>query len=252
MLMPRQFNLIKSNLIKLSPVKFSMVIFNLVKFNPTKKQILAIKAAFFLVALIPLIRLFVLGFQENLTANPIEFVERSLGTWAIIILLVTLSLTPLRQLTNITWPIQLRRMAGLFMFFYACLHFATYIWLDKTFDWAEITKDIIKHPWVLVGFSSLILTIPLAMTSNNFMIRRLKQNWKKLHQLVYLIAILGLLHFWWLVKKDYREPLLYTVILVVLLSIRLYFIYKRYASKKLTTTLKPSIAESAASPRPEF
>ncbi len=224
---------------------------SLIKFNPTKKQILAIKAAFFLVALTPLIRLFVLGFQENLTANPIEFVERSLGTWAIIILLVTLSLTPLRQLTNISWPIQLRRMAGLFMFFYACLHFATYIWLDKTFEWAEITKDIIKHPWVLVGFSALILTIPLAVTSNNFMIRRLKQNWKKLHQLVYLIAIFGLLHFWWLVKKDYREPLLYTIILVLLLSVRFYFMYKRYASKKPAIPLKSGITEPAISPRIE-
>lgn len=198
---------------------------------PTKTQIKKIKAFVFLVCLIPLARLFWLGFTDDLSANPVEFVERSTGFWGLFILLCTLALTPIKLITGRVWQIQLRRMLGLFMFFYACLHITTYVWLDYSFDWADITKDIIKHPYVLVGFSAFILTIPLAVTSNNAMVRRLRERWKKLHQLVYLIAILGVIHFWWLVKKDIREPLLYAVILAVLLAIRLYY-------KTPTKTLK--------------
>ena len=178
-------------------------------------------------ALLPLARLIWLGFNEDLGANPVEFVERSTGTWTLAILLITLSLTPLRLLTSIAWPIQLRRMAGLFMFFYVCLHFLTYIWLDQWFAWDDIVKDIVKHPYVLVGFTAFILAIPLAVTSNQAMIKRLRGRWKTLHKLVYPIAILGVLHFWWLVKKDIREPLIYAVILMALLGIRIYFYNKR-------------------------
>ncbi len=200
--------------------------------TPSKKQITWLKVFVFLLSLVPLIRLVWLGFHENLSANPVEFVERSTGYWALFILLATLSLTPIRLITGRTWPIQLRRMLGLFMFFYACLHITTYVWLDYSFDWADITKDIIKHPYVLVGFSAFILTIPLAVTSNNAMVRRLRERWKQLHQLVYLIATLGVVHFWWLVKKDIREPLLYASILVVLLGIRVY--YKKLAKQSQT------------------
>lgn len=190
---------------------------------PNKSQIKWIKAFVFLACLIPLARLFWLGFNDDLSANPVEFVERSTGFWALFILLCTLALTPIKLITGRVWQIQLRRMLGLFMFFYACLHITTYVWLDYSFNWADITKDIIKHPYVLVGFSAFILTIPLAVTSNNAMVRRLRERWKKLHQLVYLIAILGVVHFWWLVKKDIREPLLYAIILAALLVIRLYY-----------------------------
>ncbi len=186
-----------------------------------------IKLGLFLLALIPLIRLIYLGFNAELGANPVEFIEHSTGIWALAILLITLSFTPIRLITQYAWPVQLRRMAGLFMFFYACLHIISYVWLDHWFDWAEISKDIIKHPYVLVGFTAFILTIPLAITSNNAMIKKLKQNWKKLHRLVYAIAILAVVHFWWLVKKDIREPLIYALVLAVLLLIRLYFIYKK-------------------------
>ncbi len=191
--------------------------------SPNKKQLAWIKAVLFLLALIPLARLFWLGFKDDLTANPIEFVERSLGTWALVMLLITLSMTPIRLLTGMTWQIQLRRMAGLFMFFYACLHFLTYIWLDQSFDWAAIIKDIAKHPYVLVGFSAFVLAIPLAATSNKAAIQRLRERWKKLHMLIYPIAILAILHFWWLVKKDIREPLIYALVLAVLLGIRVYY-----------------------------
>lgn len=190
---------------------------------PNRKQLGLIKAGLFLLALIPLARLLWLGMHDDLGANPIEFIERSTGTWALVILLVTLSFTPLRLLTGTAWPMQLRRMAGLFMFFYACLHITTYVWLDHWFDWQEIAKDIIKHPYVLVGFAAFVLSVPLALTSSNAMIKRLRQRWKTLHRLVYLVAIFAVLHFWWLVKKDITEPMLYALVLAALLAIRLVF-----------------------------
>lgn len=198
----------------------------------SKQQLAWIKAILFVLALTPLARLVWLGYNDNLTANPIEFIERSTGTWALIILLVTLTMTPIRLVTGVAWQIQLRRMMGLFMFFYACLHFTTYIWLDHWFDWNEITKHIIKHPYVLVGFAAFMLAWPLALTSTNAMMRRLGVRWKQLHYTVYLVAVLGVLHFWWLVKKDIREPLLYALILLVLLGIRIYYKYKNRISPR--------------------
>lgn len=204
--------------------------------QPSRKQISGIKAFVFLLCLIPLSRLVWLGLQDNLSANPIEFIERSTGFWALLILLATLSLTPIKLITGRAWQIQLRRMLGLYMFFYACLHIMTYIWLDFDFNWADITKDIVKHPRILVGFAAFVLAIPLAITSNNAMVRRLRERWKQLHQLVYFIAILAVVHFWWLVKKDIREPLLYAAILAVLFGIRIY--YKKFAKKLSVNTLK--------------
>ena len=203
-----------------------------------KQQTVYVKAAIWLFALMPLARLIWLGVNEDLGANPVEFVERSTGTWTLVILLTTLSMTPIRLLTGQVWQIQLRRLLGLFMFFYACLHITTYVWLDYSFVWVDITKDIIKHPYVIVGFSAFLMTIPLAATSNSYMIKRLKSNWKKLHQIVYLIAILGVLHFWWLVKKDVTEPIYYAAVLALLLGVRLYF--KQKSAHKMQ--LKPQSA----------
>jgi methionine sulfoxide reductase heme-binding subunit len=205
------------------------------KNNPTKKQISWIKAFVFIACLIPLMRLVWLGISDHLSANPIEFIERSTGFWALFILLATLTLTPIRLLTGRAWQIQMRRMLGLFMFFYVCLHIITYLWLDFAFDWLEITKDIAKHPRILVGFAAFMLSVPLALTSTNNMMKRLREHWKQLHQLVYLIAILAIVHFWWLVKKDIREPLLYACILTVLLGIRIYFKYIKTAKAKHKT-----------------
>jgi sulfoxide reductase heme-binding subunit YedZ len=199
-----------------------------------------IKAALFIAALLPLGQLVVLGVQDNLTANPVEFVTHETGTWALIMLMITLSMTPIRLLTGMVWQIQLRRMTGLFMFFYACLHFMTYVWLDHWFAWSAITEDIAEHPYVLVGFSAFALSIPLALTSNKAMVMRLRENWKRLHKLVYLIAILGVLHFWWLVKKDIREPLIYAIVLLFLLGIRIYY------NRKALVTKKHSIRQAAA------
>ena len=190
-----------------------------------KQHIVFVKAFMWLLALLPIARLVWLGMHDDLSANPVEFVERSTGTWTLIILLITLSITPIRLLTGQVWQVQLRRLLGLWMFFYACLHITTYVWLDYSFLWADIVKDIIKHPYVIVGFSAFLLTIPLAATSNSYMIKRLKTNWKKLHQLVYVIAILAILHFWWLVKKDVTEPFYYAAALALLLGVRLYYKY---------------------------
>ena len=198
-----------------------------------KKHILYAKVVLWLLALLPLARLVYLGFTDNLGANPVEFVEHSTGTWALVALLVTLSMTPIRLLTGQVWQIQLRRVLGLFMFFYACLHVITYVWLDFAFIWEEIIKDVVKHPRILVGFVAFILTIPLAVTSNSYMIKRLKTNWKKLHQSIYLIAILVVIHFLLLVKKDVTEPIYYAAVLAVLLGIRVYFKYFK------TVRLKP-------------
>ncbi len=194
-----------------------------------KQQILYVKVAVWVLALLPLARLFWLGFNDNLGANPVEFVEHSTGTWALVFLLITLSMTPIRLLTGQVWQIQLRRMLGLFMFFYACLHITTYVWLDFAFLWDELLIDVTKHPRILVGFAAFLLTIPLAVTSNSYMIKRLKTNWKKLHQLVYVIAILAVVHFLMLVKKDLTEPIYYAVALILLLGIRLYYKYQAHS-----------------------
>ena len=171
--------------------------------------------------LLPLVRLIVLGFNGGLGANPIEFITRSTGTWTLVGLMVTLSVTPLRRLTGRADLIRYRRMLGLFTFFYVCLHFATYVWLDQFFDPASIVKDIIKRPFITVGFTAFVLLIPLAATSTHAMIRRLGRRWQQLHRLVYAIAILGVIHYLWLVKKDLTEPLIYGSVLTLLLLMRL-------------------------------
>lgn len=174
-----------------------------------------------LACLLPLARLIALGASGGLGANPIEFITRSTGTWTLIGLLVTLSVTPLRRLTGRADIIRYRRMLGLFAFFYACLHFTTYVWLDQFFDPAAIAKDIVKRPFITVGFSAFVLLIPLAATSTHAMMRRLGRRWQQLHRLIYPIALLSVVHFLWLVKKDLTEPLVYGAILVLLLSLRL-------------------------------
>ncbi len=191
-----------------------------------KQQIAYIKALVWLLALLPLARLIWLGVNDDLGANPVEFVEHSTGTWALVFLLITLSMTPIRLLTGQVWQIQLRRMLGLFMFFYACLHVITYIWLDFNFLWDELFVDVTKHPRILVGLAAFLLAIPLAVTSNSYMIKRLKANWKKLHQLVYIIAILAVVHFLMLVKKDLTDPIYYAIALIILFGIRLYYKYQ--------------------------
>jgi len=194
-------------------------------------KIKRVKAVLFVIALLPLARLFVLGFTDQLGANPIEFVIRSNGTWALSFLLITLTITPLRRLTGAGWLVALRRMLGLYTFFYACLHVMSYVVLDQWFDWAAIGKDIVKHPFILAGLTAFTLLIPLAVTSTNAMLRRLGKHWKTLHQLIYLIAPIAVLHYFWLVKKDITQPVIYACILVLLLGTRLFWKFTESQSK---------------------
>ncbi|KQT37451.1 sulfite oxidase heme-binding subunit YedZ [Methylophilus sp. Leaf414] len=183
-------------------------------------KIRTLKTLIWLGASLPLLRLLILGMTDDLGANPVEFVERSTGTWGLVFLLLSLGITPLRQWTQQAWLIAVRRLLGLWMFAYACLHVLTYLWLDYSFDWPDIVKDIIKHPYVLVGASAFLLTLPLAATSNQRAIRALKQRWKSLHKLVYVIGLLVLLHYWWLVKKDVTEPVIYSMVFAGLMIAR--------------------------------
>jgi methionine sulfoxide reductase heme-binding subunit len=179
------------------------------------------KIAIFLAALIPLTRLVWKALHDALGANPIEVITHSTGDWTLILILATLSITPLRRITHQYWLIGVRRMIGLFAFFYGTLHFLTYIWLDKFFDIHEMLKDIAKRPFITIGFSAFVLMIPLALTSTAWSIRRLGgKNWQRLHRLIYLTATLGVVHYAWLVKADHRKPVEYGIVLSILLAYR--------------------------------
>ncbi len=193
------------------------------RFKVSDKSIrLIIKPLLFVACLLPLVFLIIGAINETLGANPVETMTRGTGEWTLRFLLLTLLVTPARQILSWPWLIKLRRMLGLYVFFYAVMHLLTYVWFDQFFDLNEIVKDIIKRPFITVGFAAFILLIPLAMTSTNKMIRRLKKNWVRLHKLVYVIAVLAVLHFVWLVKADYQEPIVYGVILLILLLHRAY------------------------------
>ena len=177
----------------------------------------------FVVCLLPLAVLFARAFAGlggGLGANPIEFVMRDLGSWTLRFLLLTLAVSPLRHLTGWSAVMRFRRMLGLFTFFYACLHLGVWIGMDLFFDWTLIGDDILNRPYITAGFTAWLLLVPLALTSTDAMMRRLRRRWAHLHRLVYAAAVLGVLHFWWLTRADYREPLLYAVILGVLLGWR--------------------------------
>lgn len=185
------------------------------------RQIAAAKILLFVVCPLPLALLAWDATHDLLGANPIEAVTRALGDWTLNFLLITLTVTPLRRLTGWNWLLRLRRMLGLFTFFYACLHVTSYLWLDQFFDWTEIATDIVKRPFITAGFVAFTLLIPLAATSNNYMVRRLGgRRWQSLHRSVYLIAVLGVLHYAWMVKRDLALPLIYAAILAVLLGVR--------------------------------
>jgi sulfoxide reductase heme-binding subunit YedZ len=180
------------------------------------------KAIVFVICLTPLAWLVRRAYNGNLTANPVEFVQHFTGDWTLRFLLITLSVTPLRKLLNLPDLIRFRRMLGLFAFFYVCLHFLTYLWPDQNFDLAGMWKDVVKRPFVTVGFLGFVLLIPLALTSTKGWIRRLGgKRWRALHRLIYFSALSGVIHYYWLVKSDHRLPLLYGAILAILLLYRL-------------------------------
>jgi sulfoxide reductase heme-binding subunit YedZ len=179
------------------------------------------KILIFLAALVPLERLAWKALHDGLGANPIEVITHSTGDWTLTLVLTTLSITPLRKLTKQYWLIGVRRMIGLFAFFYGCLHFTTYTWLDKFFNVHEMIKDVAKRPFITAGFTAFVLLIPLALTSTQGWIRRLGgKNWQRLHRLIYVTGIAGVVHYIWLVKADLRKPLEYAFVLGVLLLYR--------------------------------
>jgi sulfoxide reductase heme-binding subunit YedZ len=178
------------------------------------------KVAVFALCLEPVLELVWRYWHQALGANPIEFITHETGDWTLRFLLITLTVTPARRLTGLLPLIRFRRMFGLFAFFYACLHFTTYIWLDKFFDVQDMWKDVVKRPFITVGFTAFVVLIPLAVTSTKGWIRRLGRRWQTLHRLVYFAALAGVIHYYWLVKSDVRLPLMYGGILGVLLLYR--------------------------------
>ncbi|MDC7708061.1 sulfite oxidase heme-binding subunit YedZ [Vogesella indigofera] len=201
--------------------------------QPGPRLFASIKGLLFLVCLLPLAQLLWLALLGH-AVNPIEDLTRGLGTWTLRFLLLTLCVSPLRALGAPGWLLRLRRMLGLYAFFYVCLHLLTYLWLDQFFDWAAIVRDIVKRPFITVGMLAFLLLLPLAITSTDGWIRRLKRNWGKLHRLVYVIAPLGVLHYLWLVKRDLQSPLIYAAILAVLLLWRVW----RYLRPTLAARVK--------------
>ena len=180
-----------------------------------------LKAVLFAAALGPVAWLGWGAWTDALGANPIETITRETGTWTLRLLVLTLAITPLRRLTGWNDAIRFRRMLGLFAFFYGTLHLLTYVWLDQFFDGAALLKDVYKRPFITAGATAFFVMLPLALTSTAGMIRRLGgRAWRRLHQLVYLAAIAGVVHYWWLVKADIRRPRTYALLLAMLLGYR--------------------------------
>ena len=191
------------------------------------------KRIVFVLGLIPLLRLFVLGYLDDLTANPIEFITRSTGTWTITFLCMTLAMSPLRWITGFSQWVQLRKTLGLFTFFYGFLHFTIWYWLDHDFNFTAMISDVIKRPFITMGFIALLIMSLLAITSNKVAMRLLGGKWKILHRFIYLIAILAVIHYFWHKegKRDFLVVYIYTGIILSLLFIRIPLI-KRFIKNK--------------------
>jgi sulfoxide reductase heme-binding subunit YedZ len=189
-----------------------------------ESQLLAAKIVTFGLCLLPFVQIIAATFNLaglSLGANPVEEIIHRLGLWGLRLLLLTLAITPLRQLTGMNWLVRLRRMLGLFSFFYILMHFLSYALIDQHLDLSAIIEDILERPYITLGITALTLMFPLAMTSTNRMMKRLGRKWQQLHRFVYLIATLGVWHFYWQVKKDVLEPLVYAGLLALLLGFRI-------------------------------
>jgi len=180
-----------------------------------------LKSIVFLLALLPLLLLIRGFFTNDLTANPVEYLLRQTGYWGLVLLFLSLAVTPARRLFRWKKIVSLRRMLGLFSFTYIGLHFLIYLFLDRELYWDEIIPDIVKRPYITIGFSAFLAMIPLAVTSTKGWMKRLGKGWQKLHRLTYVIAVAGVVHFWWQVKADIRQPALFAVILLILFALRL-------------------------------
>jgi len=191
-------------------------------FTPTPRQLTAIKSIAFVLALVPFFALIYLVATDQLV-EPLQYITRNTGSWTLYFLCIALAVTPLRRLSGWNWLLKLRRMMGLYAFFYALLHFTTFLWFDHFFDVQEMLKDVAKRPFITVGFTAFVLLVPLAVTSTNGMVRRMGgKRWQMLHKLVYVIAPLGILHFWWMRagKHDFNKPILFGLIVLALLGMR--------------------------------
>jgi len=184
------------------------------------------KPLVFMICLLPFASFVSGALNQQLGPNPVEAMIRGFGDWGIYFLLIGLRISPVRKIFKLNWLIQYRRMIGLFAFFYVCLHFTSYIWFEQFFDFEKIIKDIIKRPFITIGFISFLMLVPLALTSTNKMMRRLKKNWGRLHKLVYPVSILTLLHYFMMVKADYLVPGILLIILATLLAYRLIMNFK--------------------------
>jgi sulfoxide reductase heme-binding subunit YedZ len=196
--------------------------------NLTSAHIRLVKLTLFLTFLLPLIRIIFRGFEGNLGANPLEFITRATGDWTIYFLCLTLCISPFRRLTGWHWLLRLRRLFGLYVFFYAALHFVCFLWFDHFFDVEAMLQDILKRPFIALGFCAFVLLLPLAATSTDQMMRRLGRWWGKLHQLVYGVAVLAVLHFWWMRsgKNNLLEPMIIAGVMLMLLGMRLVFYWR--------------------------
>jgi len=207
------------------------------------------KVIVFAACLVPVAWLVWRGLHNDLTADPIAYITHTTGDWTLRFLVITLAITPLRKLLHVPQLIRFRRMMGLYAFFYVCLHFTTWIWLDKNFIWPELWKDVLKRPFITVGFTGLVLLIPLAVTSTAGWIRRMGgKRWQLLHRLIYVIAILGVIHYYWLVKSDVRLPLFYGFLVAILLAWRLAdWLIGRHGKAKTASARRdePATAETA-------
>lgn len=211
---------------------------SVIPMTPSDRQLrFLIKPAVFVAALLPVLWAVWQGMSGDLGANPIETITHRTGDWTLRFLLLTLTVTPLRRWTGWNWLQRLRRMLGLYAFFYAVLHLTTYLWLDKFFLWGEIAADILERPFITVGFASFLILVPLAATSTKGMMRRLSRRWGQLHRGVYAAVILGVLHFWWLVKADIREPAIYAGLTALLLGLRVWWAWARRRSARTRTSV---------------
>ena len=203
---------------------------------PRRTPLPWLQPGIFVGALVPLASLALRAIQGTLSANPIAEIENQLGLAALIFLVASLACTPARRLLGWAWPMRVRRELGLFAFFYAMVHFLTYLVLDETFAWGAIVEDIAKRPFITVGFAAFVLMVPLALTSTTASIRRLgHRRWQRLHQLVYLAGILAVVHFIWRVKIDVSQPLLYASVLGALLTVRVLVWLGQRAAKQEQT-----------------
>jgi methionine sulfoxide reductase heme-binding subunit len=204
---------------------------------------IAVKSAVWVACLLPLARLLYWFWTDDLTANPIDFITDTLGRWALRLLLASLALTPLRILTGMAWQMTLRRLLGLFAFFYVALHFGVWIGLDHFFHWSQMGADIVKRPYITVGVAAFTLLLPLAATSTTGMIKRMgAANWKRLHRLAYVAATLAVLHYIWLAKKVLLSPWIYAAILALLLGIRLWDATRKHTRRRQAARPAPGAA----------